>query len=73
VKRLITLITISLLLTSFATNTTFAQQLPKKTLNQAVVDGDIDQVKSEISAGADVNSEPPNRNHYTAYRQRRRY
>jgi hypothetical protein len=56
VKRLITLITISLLLTSFATNTTSAQQLPKKTLNQAVVDGDIDQVKSEISAGADVNS-----------------
>ncbi|OHB81447.1 MAG: hypothetical protein A2Z38_01495 [Planctomycetes bacterium RBG_19FT_COMBO_48_8] len=55
-KRLITFITISLLLTSLAINTTFAQQLPKKTLNQAVVDGDIDQVKSEISAGADVNS-----------------
>jgi hypothetical protein len=55
-KCLITYITISLLLTSFAINTTFAQQAPRKTLNQAVVDGDIDQVKSQITEGADVNS-----------------
>ena len=55
-KHLTTSITIILLLTSLAINTSFAQQLPKKTLNQAVVDGDIDRVKSEISAGTDLNS-----------------
>jgi ankyrin repeat protein len=53
-KSLITSITILLLLTSLTLNTAFAQ--PKRSLNQAVADGDIDQVKSEISAGADVNS-----------------
>jgi hypothetical protein len=56
VKRLITFITILLFLTSLALNTTFAQQQQSKSLNQAVVDGDIDQVKTQISAGADVNS-----------------
>ena len=55
-KRLITFITIFLLLTSLAIDTTFAQQQPRKTLNQAVVDGDIDQVKSQIAEGADVNT-----------------
>jgi len=56
VKRITTSITILLMLTSLALNTTFAQQQRRKSLNQAVVDGDIDQVKSQISAGADVNS-----------------
>ncbi len=55
-KRITTSITILLLLTSLALNTTFAQRQRSKSLNQAVVDGDIDQVKSKISAGADVNS-----------------
>lgn len=55
-KRLTTYITILFLLTSLAFNTTFAQQKRSKSLNQAVVDGDIDEVKSKISAGADVNS-----------------
>jgi len=56
VKRLTTSITILLLLTPLALNTTFAQQPPSKSLHQAVVDGDIDQVKSQISAGTDLNS-----------------
>ncbi len=55
-KRLTTYITILFLLTSLAFNTTFAQQKRSKSLNQAVVEGDIDEVKSKISAGADVNS-----------------
>ena len=55
-KRLTTSITILLLLTPLALNTTFAQQPPSKSLHQAVVDGDIDQVKSQISAGTDLNS-----------------
>ncbi len=55
-KRLTTSITILLLLTSLALDTTFAQQPPKKSLDQAVVDGDIERVKSEISTGRDLNS-----------------
>ena len=55
-KRITSYITILLLLTSLEFNTTFAQQKRSKSLNQAVVDGDIDEVKSQISAGADVNS-----------------
>jgi len=43
-----------LLLVPFAANDAHAQR--QKPLNQAVVDGDIDEVKSQISAGADVNS-----------------
>jgi hypothetical protein len=56
VKRLTTYITILLLLTSLAINTAFAQQPPGKSLGQSVVDGDIDQVKKQISSGADVNT-----------------
>lgn len=55
-KRLTISITILLLLTSLLHNTTFAQQPRSKSLNQAVVDGDIDEVKSKISAGADLNT-----------------
>ncbi len=55
-KRLKNFITILLLLTFLALDTTFAQQPPKKSLDQAVVEGDIDRVKSEISAGTDMNS-----------------
>jgi ribosomal protein L23 len=47
-------ITILLLLISLSINTAFAQ--PKKTLDQAVVDGDIERVKSEIAAGVNMNS-----------------
>ncbi|MHC4324476.1 MAG: ankyrin repeat domain-containing protein [Planctomycetota bacterium] len=53
-KLLTTSITILLLLTFFTDNPTFAQKT-KKPLNVAVAAGDIDQVKSEINAGADVN------------------
>ena len=53
-KNLITSITIILLLTSLAVNTAFAQR--QKPLDQAVVDGDIERVKSEIAAGVDINS-----------------
>ena len=55
VKRLTILISVFLLFASLAFDNANAQQR-KKPLSQAVVDGDIDQVKSEISAGADVNS-----------------
>jgi hypothetical protein len=53
-KSLITSITIFLLLTSFAINDAHAQR--QKPLDQAVVEGDIDRVKSEIAAGVDINS-----------------
>jgi hypothetical protein len=53
-KSLITSITILLLLTSFANNDAHAQR--QKSLDQAVVDGDIDRVKSDIAAGVDINS-----------------
>lgn len=53
-KSLITFITIILLLTSFAINDAYAQR--QKSLDQAVVDGDIERVKSEIAAGVDINS-----------------
>jgi hypothetical protein len=55
-KSLITSITILLLLTSLSINTAFAQGPPKISLDQAVVNGDIDRVKSEIAAGVDLNS-----------------
>lgn len=53
-KRLIISISVFILLVSFAANDAHAQR--QKSLNQAVVDGDIDEVKSQISAGEDVNS-----------------
>jgi ankyrin repeat protein len=53
-KSLITSITIFLFLTSFAINDTHAQR--QKPLDQAVVEGNIDRVKSEIAAGVDINS-----------------
>ena len=55
-KSMLTSITILLLLTSLFNNSAFAQRPPKKSLDQAVVDGDIDRVKSEIEAGLDLNS-----------------
>lgn len=53
-KHIAILITVLLLLFSFAVNDTQAQR--KKTLDQAVVDGDIERVKTEIAAGVDINS-----------------
>ena len=53
-KRITISITVFLLFTSFALDDAFAQ--PKESLSQAVVEGDIDLVKSYLSAGADVNS-----------------
>jgi len=55
VKRLIISISVFLLFVSLALDNAIAQR-PRKPLNQAVVDGDIDRVKSDISSGADVNS-----------------
>lgn len=55
-KQIIILITVLLLFVPSSANEAYAQQQSKRSLNQAVVDGDIDQVKSEISAGADVNT-----------------
>ena len=54
-KRITISILVLLLSASFALANAVAQQ-PGKSLNQAVVDGDIDQVKSLISAGADLKS-----------------
>jgi len=54
VKRLTISMSVLLLLASLALDNAFAQQ-PGKSLNQAVVDGDIDRVKSLISEGADLN------------------
>jgi len=53
-KNITIVITVLLLLFSFAVNDTQAQR--QKTLDQAVVDGDIERVKSEIAAGVDINS-----------------
>ena len=53
-KRFTISISVLLLFASFTLNDALAQR--QKSLNQAVVDGDIDQVKSQISAGEDVNS-----------------
>ena len=55
-KSLITSVTILLLLTTLSLNVAFAQRPHQKTLDQAVVDGDIERVKSEIAAGVDINS-----------------
>ena len=53
-KHITILIPAFLLLVSFAANDTQAQR--QKPLNQAVADGDIERVKSEIAAGVDINS-----------------
>lgn len=53
-KHIIILISAFLFFVSFAVNDTYAQR--QKTLDQAVVDGDIERVKSEIAAGVDINS-----------------
>jgi len=53
-KRIIILISVLLLFVSFAVNNTHAQR--KKTLDQAVVEGDIERVKTDIAAGVDINS-----------------
>ena len=52
-KCLIISVTVLLLFVPFALNEAVAQR--QKSINQAVVDGDIDLVKSYISAGEDVN------------------
>lgn len=52
-KRLISILVL-LLLASLGIDTTFAQDSTK--LHQAVVEGNIDQVKSLISKGTDINS-----------------
>jgi len=54
VKRLVISISVLLLFAFLALDNSVAQ--PGKSLDQAVVDGDIDQVKSHLSAGADLNS-----------------
>lgn len=53
-KHITIFISVLMMLASFAVNDTQAQR--KKTLDQAVVDGDIERVKSEIEAGVDINS-----------------
>jgi hypothetical protein len=55
VKHLAISMSVLLLFAFLALDNAIAQQ-PSKSLDQAVVDGDIDQVKSQISAGVDVNS-----------------
>jgi hypothetical protein len=54
VKNIAISIPVLLLFTSFTINDAFAQR--QKNLHQAIIDGDIDQVKSQISAGEDVNT-----------------
>jgi hypothetical protein len=54
-KRLAISISVLLLFAFLALDKAVAQQ-PAKSLDQAIVDGDIDQVKSQLSAGADLNS-----------------
>ncbi|MHC4439981.1 MAG: ankyrin repeat domain-containing protein [Planctomycetota bacterium] len=53
-KHITIFISVLLLFVSFALNDTQAQR--QKSLDQAVVDGDIERVKSEIAAGVDINS-----------------
>jgi cytochrome c biogenesis protein CcmG/thiol:disulfide interchange protein DsbE len=58
-RRLVIPISILLLLASFSTVPTFAganEEKPTNPLHQAAADGDISQVKSLISRGADVNA-----------------
>jgi len=52
-KHIIILISV-LFFASFTVNDAHAQR--QKTLDQAVVDGDIERVKTEIAAGVDINS-----------------
>jgi hypothetical protein len=52
-KRLTISILVLLLLGSFAINDALAQR--QKSLHQAIIDGEIEQVKSQLSAGEDVN------------------
>jgi len=56
VKRLLISMSVLLLLASLGLETTSAQQTSTTILHQAIVDGDIDQVESLISKGADMNS-----------------
>jgi hypothetical protein len=53
VKNLAISIPVLLLFTSFTINDALAQR--QDNLHQAIINGDIDQVKSQISAGTDVN------------------
>ncbi len=58
-KRLVISISILLLIVSFSLTPTFAAERdkkPTKSIHQAVVDGDIDQVQQLLSQGADINS-----------------
>jgi len=55
VKRTIISMSVLLLFVSIALDNSFAQP-PEKSLNQAVVDGDLARVKTLLSEGADVNS-----------------
>jgi hypothetical protein len=54
VKRLIISLLIVLMFISFANNDALAQR--QKSIHQAIIDGETDQVKSRISAGEDVNT-----------------
>jgi len=54
-KNLTIYISILLLFAFFALDNANAQQRAKS-IDQAIVDGDLEQVKSQLSAGADVNS-----------------
>ncbi len=53
-KRITISISVFLLFTSFAFNDAVAQR--RKSLNQAVVEGKLDLIKTYFSEGADVNS-----------------
>lgn len=53
-KRIFISVSVLLIFAPIALNDAAAQ--PRKTINQAVVDGDIEQVKSQISEGTDVNT-----------------
>jgi hypothetical protein len=53
VKRLVISISILLMFVSFANNDALAQR--QKPLHQAIIDGEVEQVKSRISAGEDIN------------------
>ena len=55
-KRLFVSVLIDLAVLSFSFNGGIAWSQPKKDLNQAVVEGDLDRVKALVGQGADVNS-----------------
>ncbi len=56
VKRLFVSVLIALSVLSFGFNGGIAWSQPKKDLNQAAVEGDLDRVKALVGQGADVNS-----------------